>query len=56
MNDLTDKPKHLEVRVDGDRVLVHTPVPIECGGCKRVAFFFVNAGGATLCTECDRKK
>lgn len=56
MSDLDDKPKHLEVVVDGRRVLVRTPVAIECGGCHKAAYFFVNAAGVTLCTDCDRKK
>lgn len=56
MSDLNDKPKHLEVKVDGDRVLVHSPVPIECGRCRKVAYFFVNQGGITLCSTCHHER
>lgn len=52
MSDIADKPKHLEVVVDGNRVIVHSPVAIPCGGCKKMAFFFVNALGVTLCASC----
>lgn len=52
MSDLDDKPKHLEIQHDGKRTLVHSPVAIPCGGCKKMAFFFVNALGVTLCASC----
>lgn len=56
MSDLKDKPKHLEVVVDGDRALVRSPHPIKCGGCNKLAYFFVNKDGVTLCTHCSHER
>lgn len=56
MSDLKDKPKHLEVVADDDRILVHSPAPLECGGCRKMAYFFVNQGGITLCTHCHHER
>lgn len=51
-----DLTKQLEITYDGDRLLVRSPQPIKCGGCNKLAYFFVNKDGVTLCTHCAHER
>jgi len=42
--------------VHDGRVVVATPEALPCNGCGRAAVVFVNAGGKSLCSDCDGRQ